>query len=100
MLNVINSSIQVQVSNNNTFLWQIYHFKNVPVNQKRVCHLTFIEVYGGLQKSNMSMKVWPNIKSIKFSEKLLTSNSSCKNDQYIFFVNNLSLYSKKKIIIK
>lgn len=65
--------------------------------KREYVHLTFIEVYGGgLQKSNMSMKIWPNIKSIKFSEKLLTLNSSCKNDQYIFFVNNPSLYSKKK----
>lgn len=72
--------------------------KNVPVNQKKgYARLTFIKVYvGGLQKSNMSMKIWPNIKSIKFSEKLLTLNSSCKNDQYISFVNNLSPYSKKK----
>lgn len=65
--------------------------------KREYVHLTFIEVYGGgLQKSNMSMKIWPNIKSIKFSEKLLTLNSSCKNDQYIFFVNNPSLYSKKR----
>lgn len=65
--------------------------------KREYVHLTFIEVYvGGLQKSYMSMKIWPNIKSIKFSEKLLTLNSSCKNDQYIFFVNNPSLYSKKK----
>lgn len=73
-------------------------FKKCTTKSKKreYVHVTFIDVYVGLQKSTMSMTIWPNIKSIKFSEKLLTLNSSCKNDQYIFFVNNLSLYSKKK----
>lgn len=99
-LNVINSSIQVQVSSYNAFYGIFIIFKKGTSKSKKreYVHLTFIEVnVGGLQKSNMSMKIWPNIKSIKFSEKLLTLNSSCKNDQYIFFVNNPSLYSKKKI---
>lgn len=51
------------------------------LKKREYVYLIFIEVYvGGFQKLNMSMKIWLNIKFIKFSEKLLILNSSCKND--------------------
>lgn len=75
------------------------YLKNVPVNHKRgiMSIHPLLKYTGGFPlESNMSMDIWPNIKSIKFSENCLTLNRSCKNDQYIFFVTTaLTLQVKK-----